>query len=329
MPLCYLITVLIIGDPDVIWTRTVLRSRILTIRGTTALCDVHTATMPERLQTVLVRRTTAKRRITNIASRFFKGINWWQCMPDCTRSAHWYAERVGNVSRCRRPVETTVGGCWGKRFANGQFDHVTHSQWGHNQLRWVHQRQGTRVVLQHAALRRQCTRVVLQHAALRRQGTRVVLQHAALRRQGTRVVLQHAALRRQGTRVVLQHAALRRQGTRVVLQHAALRRQGKAPELCSSMLHYEGKEPELCSSMLHYEGKEPELCSSMLHYEDKDTVSVDRLRPFYEDETDHYEPVTDVVDTGKSDIINDHVDDLVVRRSNRTMSPPIRFGDSV
>ena len=47
-----------------------LRSRILTIRGATALCDVHTATMSERLQTVLVRRTTAKRRITNIASRF-------------------------------------------------------------------------------------------------------------------------------------------------------------------------------------------------------------------------------------------------------------------
>ena len=61
----------------------------------------------------------------------------------------------------------------------------------------------------------------------------------------------------------------------------------------------------------------------------KDTVFVDRLRPFYEDETDHREPVTDVVDTGKSDIIDDHVDDLVVRRSNRTMSPPIRFGDSV
>ena len=70
MPLCYLITVLKIGDPDVISTRTVLRSRILTIRGATALCDVHTATMSERLQTVLVRRTTAKRRITNIASRF-------------------------------------------------------------------------------------------------------------------------------------------------------------------------------------------------------------------------------------------------------------------
>ena len=57
----------------------------------------------------------------------------------------------------------------------------------------------------------------------------------------------------------------------------------------------------------------------------KDTVSVDRQRPFYEDETDHREPVTDVVNTGKSDIIDDHVDDLVVRRSNRT----IRFGDSV
>ena len=70
MPLCYLITVLIIGDPDVIWTRTVLRSRILTIRGATALCDVHTATMSERLQPVLIRRTTAKRRITNMASRF-------------------------------------------------------------------------------------------------------------------------------------------------------------------------------------------------------------------------------------------------------------------
>ena len=73
---------------------------------------------------------------------FFKGINWWQCMPDCTRSAHWYAERVGNVSLCRWPVETAVGGCWGKRFANGQADHVTHSQWGHNQLRWVHHKRG-------------------------------------------------------------------------------------------------------------------------------------------------------------------------------------------
>ena len=61
----------------------------------------------------------------------------------------------------------------------------------------------------------------------------------------------------------------------------------------------------------------------------EDTVSVDRQRPFYEDETDHREPVTDVVDTGKNDIIDDHVDDLVVRRSNRTVSPPIRLGDSV
>ena len=60
-----------------------------------------------------------------------------------------------------------------------------------------------------------------------------------------------------------------------------------------------------------------------------DTVSVDRLRPFYEDKTDNRELVTDVVDPGKSDIIDDHVDDLVVRRSNRTVSPPIRFGDSV
>ena len=51
-----------------------LRSRILTIRGATALCDVHTATMSERLQTVLVRRTTAKRRITNIASRFSREL---------------------------------------------------------------------------------------------------------------------------------------------------------------------------------------------------------------------------------------------------------------
>ena len=66
---CYLITVLTIGDPDVIRTRTMLRSRILTIRGTTALCDTPTVTMSERLQTVLVRRTTAKRRITNNASR--------------------------------------------------------------------------------------------------------------------------------------------------------------------------------------------------------------------------------------------------------------------
>ena len=61
----------------------------------------------------------------------------------------------------------------------------------------------------------------------------------------------------------------------------------------------------------------------------EDTVSVDRLRPFYEDETDHREPDTDVGDTGKSDIIDEPVDDLVVRRSNRTVSPPIRFGDTV
>ena len=59
------------------------------------------------------------------------------------------------------------------------------------------------------------------------------------------------------------------------------------------------------------------------------TVSVDRLRPFYEDETDHREPVTDVVDTRKNDIIDDLVDDVVIRRSNRTVSPPIRFGDTV
>ena len=61
----------------------------------------------------------------------------------------------------------------------------------------------------------------------------------------------------------------------------------------------------------------------------EDTVSADRLRPFYEDETDHREPVTDVIDTGKSNTIDDHVDDLVVRRSNRTVSPRIRFGDTL
>ena len=51
-----------------------LRSRILTIKGATAFCDVHTATMSERLQTVLVRRTTAKRRITNIAANRFSRV---------------------------------------------------------------------------------------------------------------------------------------------------------------------------------------------------------------------------------------------------------------
>ena len=61
----------------------------------------------------------------------------------------------------------------------------------------------------------------------------------------------------------------------------------------------------------------------------EETVSVDRLRPFYEDETDHREPVIDVADTGKSDTIDDLVDDVVNRRSNRTVSPPIRFGDTV
>ena len=57
----------------------------------------------------------------------------------------------------------------------------------------------------------------------------------------------------------------------------------------------------------------------------EDTVSVDRLH----DQPAHREPVTDVVDTGKSDIIDYHVDDLVVRRSNGTVSPPFRFGVSV
>ena len=61
----------------------------------------------------------------------------------------------------------------------------------------------------------------------------------------------------------------------------------------------------------------------------EDTVSVDRQRPFYEDETDHREPVTDVVDTRKNDIIDYLVDDVVIRRSNRRVSPPIRFGDTV
>ena len=60
----------------------------------------------------------------------------------------------------------------------------------------------------------------------------------------------------------------------------------------------------------------------------EDTVSVDRLRPFYEDESDHREPVTDVIDTGKSDMIDDLLDDLVVRRSIMTVSPPIRCGDT-
>ena len=70
-------------------------------------------------------------------------------------------------------------------------------------------------------------------------------------------------------------------------------------------------------------------CFSLQLENREDTVSVDRLRPFYEHETDHREPVTDVVDTGKSNIIDDHVDDLVFRRSNRTVSPPIRLGDTV
>ena len=61
----------------------------------------------------------------------------------------------------------------------------------------------------------------------------------------------------------------------------------------------------------------------------EDTASVDRLRPFYEDKTDHREPVTDVVDTGKSDMIDDLVDDMVVHRFNSRVSPPIRFGYAV
>ena len=69
-------------------------------------------------------------------------------------------------------------------------------------------------------------------------------------------------------------------------------------------------------------------CFRLLLENREDTISVDRLRPFYEDETDIHEPVADVVDTVKSDIIDDHGDDLVVRRSNRTVSPPIRFGDT-
>ena len=52
----------------------------------------------------------------------------------------------------------------------------------------------------------------------------------------------------------------------------------------------------------------------------------DSLRRLYDDETDNREPFTDVVDIGKSDRIDDPVDDLVVRLSNRTVSSPIRFG---
>lgn len=59
----------------------------------------------------------------------------------------------------------------------------------------------------------------------------------------------------------------------------------------------------------------------------EDTVSVDRLRPFYEDETDRREPTTDVVGTANGDRNEDRVEDLVVRRSNRTVRPPIRFRD--
>ena len=70
-------------------------------------------------------------------------------------------------------------------------------------------------------------------------------------------------------------------------------------------------------------------CSRLQLENREDTVSIDRLRPFYEDETDHRGPVNDVVDTGKSDIIDDHVDDLVVHRSNRTVFWLIRFADAV
>ena len=47
---------------------------MLTIKGATVLCHSSTATMSERLQTVLVRRTTAKRRITNSASSFSRAF---------------------------------------------------------------------------------------------------------------------------------------------------------------------------------------------------------------------------------------------------------------
>ena len=61
----------------------------------------------------------------------------------------------------------------------------------------------------------------------------------------------------------------------------------------------------------------------------EDTVSVDRLRPFYEDETGRGEPTTEVVGSANSGGNDDRAEDLVVRRSNRTVRPSIRFGDIV
>ena len=56
---------------------------------------------------------------------------------------------------------------------------------------------------------------------------------------------------------------------------------------------------------------------------------MDRLRPFYEDETGRGEPTTEVVGSANSGGNDDRAEDLVVRRSNRTVRPSIRFGDIV
>ena len=60
----------------------------------------------------------------------------------------------------------------------------------------------------------------------------------------------------------------------------------------------------------------------------EDTVSVDRLRPFYQDEADRRQPNNSVADAAKEHLSDDSVDESATpgRRSNRTVRPPNRLG---
>ncbi len=84
--------------------------------------------MSERLQTVLVRRTTAKRRITNIASRFSRVLTddkACQTVHDLRIDMRNALETFRAVDDQLRPLLEAAGG---KRVANGQADQFAHSQ---------------------------------------------------------------------------------------------------------------------------------------------------------------------------------------------------------
>ena len=98
--------------------------------------------MSERLQTVLVRRTTAKRRITNIVSRF-SGVatddNAHQTVQDLRIDMRNALETFRAVDDQLRPL---LEAAEANALPTEKADHFAHSQSGHNRLRRVHHKSG-------------------------------------------------------------------------------------------------------------------------------------------------------------------------------------------